>query len=273
MGERLAAHDVADRVDAVSERALRAVHLDQAALVELHAGLVEPEALDVGRRGRRRCRGSRTSRCSPPPGDLHAVVLRVDRLDVRARSRSFTFCLPISRAAARAMSLSSSGRICGSASSRCTSVPSRPNAMPPRCRTRRRRSRRAAGLLVEAPTSSRWRARACRTAGRAAASAPSRVARTTVAGLDLGAVELAADPHVAVVGDRRRSPRSRRSCSSSAASPTPPVSFLTTLSRCAPTPPKSTSVPDLDAEVGAVARLGRARRPRAAPPSRGCRRS
>ncbi len=40
----------------------------------------------------------------------------------------FTFCLAISRAAVRAMSLSSSGRICGSASSSTTSVPSRPNA-------------------------------------------------------------------------------------------------------------------------------------------------
>ena len=41
----------------------------------------------------------------------------------------FTFCLAISRAAARAMSLSSSGRICGSASNSVTSVPSRPNAL------------------------------------------------------------------------------------------------------------------------------------------------
>jgi hypothetical protein len=40
----------------------------------------------------------------------------------------FTFCLAISRAAVRAMSLSSSGRICGSASSRTTSVPRRPKA-------------------------------------------------------------------------------------------------------------------------------------------------
>ena len=40
----------------------------------------------------------------------------------------FTFCFAISRAHARAMSLSSSGRICGSASNRWTSVPSRPNA-------------------------------------------------------------------------------------------------------------------------------------------------
>ena len=43
-----------------SEVRSRAVDLDQSALVALHARLVEPEPLDVGRRGRRRSRGSRT---------------------------------------------------------------------------------------------------------------------------------------------------------------------------------------------------------------------
>ena len=48
VGERGAGDEVADRVDALDRRAQRAVDGDQAAVVELDAGLVEPEALDVG---------------------------------------------------------------------------------------------------------------------------------------------------------------------------------------------------------------------------------
>ena len=48
VGERRAVDEVADRVDALGRRAQRAVDLDQPAVVELDAGLVEPEALDVG---------------------------------------------------------------------------------------------------------------------------------------------------------------------------------------------------------------------------------
>ena len=46
--ERRARDEVADRVDALGRRAQRAVDLDQAAVVELDAGRVEAERLDVG---------------------------------------------------------------------------------------------------------------------------------------------------------------------------------------------------------------------------------
>ena len=48
VGERRAAHEVADRVDALGGGAQRAVDVDQAAVVELDARRLEPEALDVG---------------------------------------------------------------------------------------------------------------------------------------------------------------------------------------------------------------------------------
>ena len=48
MGERGAGHQVADRVDALGGRPQRAVDLDQPVVTELDAGLLEPEALDVG---------------------------------------------------------------------------------------------------------------------------------------------------------------------------------------------------------------------------------
>src|SRR6185503_7843223 len=48
VGERRAGDEVADRVDAVAARLQRAVDLDQAVLLALDAGVVEPEALDVG---------------------------------------------------------------------------------------------------------------------------------------------------------------------------------------------------------------------------------
>src|SRR4051812_16033554 len=48
VGERGAAHEVADRVHALYAGAERAVDVDQAAVVELDAGLLEAEALDVG---------------------------------------------------------------------------------------------------------------------------------------------------------------------------------------------------------------------------------
>ena len=48
VGERGAGDEVADRVDALDRRAQRAVDVDQAAVVELDARLLEPEPLDVG---------------------------------------------------------------------------------------------------------------------------------------------------------------------------------------------------------------------------------
>jgi hypothetical protein len=48
VGERGAAYEVADRIDALDVRAERAVDVDHAAVVELDARLLEPEALDVG---------------------------------------------------------------------------------------------------------------------------------------------------------------------------------------------------------------------------------
>ena len=50
MGERGAGDEVADRVDALDGRAQRAVDLDDAAVVELDAGLVEPEPSTSGPR-------------------------------------------------------------------------------------------------------------------------------------------------------------------------------------------------------------------------------
>jgi hypothetical protein len=50
VGERGAAHEVADRVDALGARAERAVDVDEAAVVELDAGLLEPEPSTSGPR-------------------------------------------------------------------------------------------------------------------------------------------------------------------------------------------------------------------------------
>ena len=113
-----------------------------------------------------------------------------------------TFCFLISRAPAFAISGSSSGRIWSSASSSVTSVPSRPSA--------------EAISVPDAPAPITHSFFGCSFSSHIAGGVEDALAELEVedrlghgadgedhaVGLDLGAVELAADLHVGVVGDR-----------------------------------------------------------------------
>src|SRR4051812_43456908 len=78
--ERRAGDEIADRIDAVAARLQRAVDLDEAVVLALDAGVVQPEALDVG---------AAPGRDDEPVdlgalatvGELHARVARLDVLD------------------------------------------------------------------------------------------------------------------------------------------------------------------------------------------------
>ena len=174
---------------------------DQAAVVGLHARLVEARGPPRRDRAPRRCTGSRTRACrrrrSPSPTTSPASAP-----STFASVTISMFCFFSSRAACRAISSSSSGRICGSASSRTTSVPIRPNAL--------------AISVPDAPapiTASRFGCSPrCQQAAvsrmRSPNSQPEQRLRDgargehDLAGLDLVAVEAPADHHVAVVGQR-----------------------------------------------------------------------
>ena len=122
VGQRGAGDQVADRVDAFARRAQRAVDLDQAALVELDAGRVEAERLDVGPAARRDHEVLGLAFSSP--GVKVTLPPRLDVLDERPVWTSMP-CFLKPRPATREMSASSVGTTRSSASNSCTLAPSR----------------------------------------------------------------------------------------------------------------------------------------------------
>ena len=194
-------HEVADRVDALDRGAQRAVDLDQPVVVELDAGLLEPEALDVGA----------AAGGDDEPVDLGLLVAEGEADTLSSEPRR-------SRPACRCGSSCSAWRARGRRPWRCRRPRSAargraPRTAAPRCRAartrrrsrRRRRPRRrprSGRAAPRAPTPPRCRSRGRRTRCRGSAWDRAGGEDHALRGLDLGPVEVPADLHVAVVGDR-----------------------------------------------------------------------
>ena len=217
---------------------MRAVDLDQAALVDLDAGLLQAQALDVGAAAGGDAQPGPPRACSPPTVDLHRVAgvlhvlhvgaghdLHVLLADLAARRPWRSPCPPAA----------GSGPAPRAGSRRC---PGARTPTPPRCPTRPRRSRPAASAARRSATCRRCPRSARRTPGRPPAAAPSRRPgspcrpRSRVPSNEPPTFTLPSS-----VTAPRPSITSILFFSNSIA--TPPVSVLITLSRCLVAPPKS----------------------------------
>ena len=210
VGERGAAHDVADRVDVLLRRALAAVDVDQPAVVELDAGRVEAERLDV-----RAAAGG-----DHEPVGLALLVAVGERHRASRRSGR-------SRPACRCGSRCSASRARGRRPWRCRRPRSAARGRAPRtaapscpCGRRRRRSRRPTRRRRSPPASAGSSSSAH--ASSVPITRPPKLVPGTGLGIEPVAITtvlacelLVADLDVAVRRSASRRPRSRRSCSSS----------------------------------------------------------
>ena len=251
MGERGAADDVADRVDVLHRRAQAPVDLDQAAVVELDAGLVEAERLDVG----------------PAPGGDHEPVDLALLVAVGERDRRVAGLHVLDERAGVDLDVLLGERAAGDL--RDVGVLGREHAVE---------RLEQEHLRAHAPVGGRDLG-----AGRAGADHRQRLRqlleRPRLLGADHAAAEARAgdglgdragreDHRLGLVLACRRRGRCRRAVTEPTPSmtsilfffirpPTPPVSVLMTLRRRSPTAPKSiVRLRHGDAEVGGLVDLG-----------------